>query len=420
MKKLIVFIFLIPIIGFSQNKKELIATVNRLKTDSTKLKETVDKKLEDINNLLESIDKLKKQYESEKSELNSKIETQNLKNIQIKKINKKYEDSLSSYISFIKAILKPEFQEINIGSQVWMKKNLDVSTFRNGDTIPQLISNEEWKAALENKIPAWCYYNNDVLNGDKYGKIYNFWAIQDQRGLAPKGWHIPSQTEFQNLLKHYDAKEDYENLNEVFTEGYLHCLKIVKLLDFSGFESNDAFIELIKTINRVEEACSFKEITYNQTTYLGEPIQSGYHQDDKGGAVIGHKIGDFSAFKMLKKKGGFNLSFGGYRDGSGEFIAEYGYEFLHSSNFKKWENDFGEKRTSTEILIVEFGDNGELFFTNLMHYPEGTQDYFLLDGYDDLVLKEMTTNKEWRFFHIRAELQNHGISESGYVRCIKD
>ena len=191
-------------------------------------------------------------------------------------------------------------------------------------------------------------------------------------------------------------------------------------MDFSGFESNDAFIELIKTINRVEEACSFKEITYNQTTYLGEPIQSGYHQDDKGGAVIGHRIGDFSAFKMLKKKGGFNLSFGGYRDGSGEFIAEYGYEFLHSSNFKKWENDFGEKRTSTEILIVEFGDNGELFFTSLMHYPEGTQDYFLLDGYDDLVLKEMTTNKEWRFFHIRAELQNHGISESGYVRCIKD
>jgi hypothetical protein len=58
-KKLIVFIFLIPIIGFSQNKKELIATVNRLKTDSTKLKETVDKKVDDINNLLESIDKLK-------------------------------------------------------------------------------------------------------------------------------------------------------------------------------------------------------------------------------------------------------------------------------------------------------------------------------------------------------------------------
>lgn len=65
-------------------------------------------------------------------------------------------------------------QTVTIGTQVWMTKNLDVVTFRNGDPIPQAKTSEAWKKAGESKQPAWCYYNNDPANGAKYGKLYNW------------------------------------------------------------------------------------------------------------------------------------------------------------------------------------------------------------------------------------------------------
>jgi uncharacterized protein (TIGR02145 family) len=90
-------------------------------------------------------------------------------------------------------------QTITIGTQVWMTKNLDVATFRNGDTIPQVQTDKAWMNAGDNKQPAWCYYNNDPANGEKYGKLYNWYAINDSRGLAPVGYHIPSDAEWTKL-----------------------------------------------------------------------------------------------------------------------------------------------------------------------------------------------------------------------------
>ena len=90
--------------------------------------------------------------------------------------------------------------EVMIGDQIWMKKNLNVNKFQNGDTIPMVSDMFEWSNAYSNKQPAWCYYNHDPKNGHKYGKLYNWFAVSDPRGLAPKGWHIPSQAEFKVLL----------------------------------------------------------------------------------------------------------------------------------------------------------------------------------------------------------------------------
>jgi uncharacterized protein (TIGR02145 family) len=82
-----------------------------------------------------------------------------------------------------------------------MVENLNVSTFRNGDPIPEAKTNEEWEKAGKNKQPAWCYYDNDPKNGAKYGKLYNWYAVSDPRGLAPAGWHVPSQEEWEILIK---------------------------------------------------------------------------------------------------------------------------------------------------------------------------------------------------------------------------
>ena len=86
--------------------------------------------------------------------------------------------------------------EVKIDSQIWMNQNLNVNTFKNGDPIPHAKSNDDWEKAGKNKQPAWCYYENDPKNGAKYGKLYNWYAVNDKRGLAPAGWHVPTDAEW--------------------------------------------------------------------------------------------------------------------------------------------------------------------------------------------------------------------------------
>jgi uncharacterized protein (TIGR02145 family) len=93
-----------------------------------------------------------------------------------------------------------QFKSVKIGNQTWMVENLNVDRFRNGDPIPEAKTREEWMKAGEEGRPAWCYYNNDPKNGAKYGKLYNWYAVNDSRGLAPAGWHIPTDAEWQSLI----------------------------------------------------------------------------------------------------------------------------------------------------------------------------------------------------------------------------
>ena len=90
-------------------------------------------------------------------------------------------------------------QDVKIGKQTWTTKNLDVSKFRNGEAIPLAKTNAEWALAGQNGQPAWCYYNNDPANGTTYGKLYNWYAVSDPRGLAPNGYHIPTDKEWTTL-----------------------------------------------------------------------------------------------------------------------------------------------------------------------------------------------------------------------------
>ncbi len=95
-----------------------------------------------------------------------------------------------------------KLDEVTIGNQVWITKNLNVYKFRNGDTIPQAKTDAEWKTAGKNKQPAWCYYDNDTANGSKYGKLYKWYAVIDARGLAPDGYHIPTDKEWATLVNY--------------------------------------------------------------------------------------------------------------------------------------------------------------------------------------------------------------------------
>jgi uncharacterized protein (TIGR02145 family) len=88
------------------------------------------------------------------------------------------------------------YEATNICDQIWTTSNLNVSKYRNGDLIPQVSDPTEW---ITLTTGAWCYYNNDSANGPIYGKLYNWYAVVDPRGLAPEGYHIPSADEWTTL-----------------------------------------------------------------------------------------------------------------------------------------------------------------------------------------------------------------------------
>lgn len=85
---------------------------------------------------------------------------------------------------------------VTIGTQTWDKCNLNVTTYANGDIIPQVTDPTVWSALTTG---AWCYYNNDPSNEVVYGKLYNWFAVNDPRGLAPNGSHIPTNEEWTTL-----------------------------------------------------------------------------------------------------------------------------------------------------------------------------------------------------------------------------
>jgi uncharacterized protein (TIGR02145 family) len=96
---------------------------------------------------------------------------------------------------------------VRTGNQEWQTKNLDVDRFRNGDLIQEARTKEEWVSAGENEEPVWSYFDNDAENGKIYGKLYNWYAINDARGLAPDGWHIPADYELIALTNYLGGEK---------------------------------------------------------------------------------------------------------------------------------------------------------------------------------------------------------------------
>lgn len=117
------------------------------------------------------------------------------------RLKEQYAGSGSQSSTVSSTTTRPASLSVKIGNAEWMTENLNVGYFRNGDAIPQARTEDDWNYALSNGTPAWCYYEFDANNGKKYGRLYNFYAVSDKRGLAPQGWHVASQEEWSQLVK---------------------------------------------------------------------------------------------------------------------------------------------------------------------------------------------------------------------------
>ncbi len=107
--------------------------------------------------------------------------------------------------------------------QVWMIKNLDVTTYRDGTVIPEVSDPTEWSKLTTG---AWCYYKNDPAIGEVYGKLYNWYAVNDPRGLAPEGFHIPSNDEWSALTDYLSIESVGYSIGDRLDEGGTPGLKM--------------------------------------------------------------------------------------------------------------------------------------------------------------------------------------------------
>lgn len=114
------------------------------------------------------------------------------------------------------------YPTVKIGEQCWTQKNLNVSKYRNGDPIPQVTDPTQWQNL---KTGAWCYYENKTDNGIVYGKLYNWYAVKDPRGLAPIGYHIPTDAEW-TILTTFLGGESVAGKNMKATKGWLDYIGI--------------------------------------------------------------------------------------------------------------------------------------------------------------------------------------------------
>jgi uncharacterized protein (TIGR02145 family) len=93
-------------------------------------------------------------------------------------------------------LLAANLPGVMICNQIFTSENLSVTRYRNGDTIPKITGGLDWQNA---GYGAWCWYNNDSANYWQYGRLYNWYAVNDPRGLAPQGWHVPTDDEWTTL-----------------------------------------------------------------------------------------------------------------------------------------------------------------------------------------------------------------------------
>ena len=222
MKTLVVILLFSVGIGVvhAQSKKEMIVLLNS-RVDS--LSQVVANERSENTRLTTKIGQLEAaiiRLYNEKSALDVNLEAQRkLKDAQIKS----KQDSLALVVKEL-LLYKPEppkveeklivaqdvsgpIKTVTIGKQVWMLENLNVATFKNGVAIPEVKDKDAWIKAGENQQPAWCYYYNDKKNGDKFGKLYNWYAVVDNNGLCPQGWHVPSDDEWSVLIDYLGGSQ---------------------------------------------------------------------------------------------------------------------------------------------------------------------------------------------------------------------
>ncbi len=182
-----------------------------------------------------------------------------------------------------------ELKTVKIGTQQWTVSNLTISNYRNGDIIAQAKNIDEWIKYGTEKKGAWCYYNFVDKNGTLYGKLYNWFAINDTRGFAPSGYHVPSDKEWRTLSdflggnevagKKLKSKEGWKDNGNGTNETGFNALAGGGVWE-KGFYSLEEYGNWWTSTENDDELAYHRDMGYNSTSlyrgYAGKTKTRGF------------------------------------------------------------------------------------------------------------------------------------------------
>ncbi len=102
------------------------------------------------------------------------------------------------------------YKTVKAGSQTWMAENLKATHFSNGQAIPNVKEKKQWDSL---STAAYCDISNDPKRSEVPGRLYNWYAVADKRNVCPSGWHVPSETEWQTLVKYLAETPGAKEIN---------------------------------------------------------------------------------------------------------------------------------------------------------------------------------------------------------------
>lgn len=145
------------------------------------------------------------------------------------------------------------YKTFELEGKTWMAENLNVAHYRNGDAIPEAKNVAEWDRFAESRTGCWCYYDFKASNGRIYGKLYNWYAVNDRRGLAPAGWHVPEDTEWLIFTQYFGYAERPGKLlkNQTgWSDGFMDCSGL-NVIGFCGLPGGSREISVFFGIGEV-------------------------------------------------------------------------------------------------------------------------------------------------------------------------
>ena len=170
------------------------------------------------------------------------------------------------------------YKTVKIGNQEWFAENLRTSKYNDGTPIPNVTSDEEWSKL---STGAWCYYNNDIANNVKYGKLYNWYVVNPttngNKNICPTGWHVPTVDEWRFLTEYLGDKGEYK-LN---TGGKLKEIGYSNWSKPNKFATNSSKFNGLPGGTRLDNFDGIKDIGYwwsiNECLSMTDSNASGLH-----------------------------------------------------------------------------------------------------------------------------------------------
>jgi uncharacterized protein (TIGR02145 family) len=173
------------------------------------------------------------------------------------------------------------YHTVTIGTQIWMVENLKTTKYCNGDQIPNVTDSMQWRRLTTG---AYGNYDNDFHNGVTFGRLYNWYAVNDSRHLAPEGWHVPSDAEW-IILKKYLTNNGfgYEGSGEDIAKSMAsktgwNSISAVGAVGNDPKSNNKSGFDALPGGLREDtrQDCSIGEVGYWWSTTEGNAVSAGY------------------------------------------------------------------------------------------------------------------------------------------------